>query len=132
MPATTIAPCGPLATMLSTFSSMASGPLSGVLIIDASLQGDGAQLVGFRSVDRRPGVAPCRANIAHDSGNLVVGKGDRERRHTMGHRVAESAGRIATVQHHADRVDGGAHLDRLVAGKQRIIRRAALAACTMA
>ena len=46
----------------------------------------------------------------------------RKRRHAVRHRISGGPRRIAAIEHHPDRVDGGNHLDRLVAGERRIMR----------
>ena len=82
-----------------------------------------ASVLASPALTGAPAIAPCGADIGDDRRDFVVGQRLRERRHAIGHRVACGAGRIAAVQHHADRIDRRSHLDRLIAGERRKVRR---------
>src|SRR4029079_6116042 len=116
------------ATTSSTAWSAVAGLVGGSeLIMAASFQRCGAQLVGVARRDRRAAIAPGGADVGDDGGDLVVGEEACEGRHAVGHRIALGARRIAAIEHHADRVDRRLHLDRLVVGERRPMRRLAFA-----
>src|SRR3954469_12122000 len=132
MPATTIAPDGPCATTSSMAWSATAGLVGGSeLNMGLSVQRCRAQLVGLARRDRRAAIAPGGADVGDDGGDLVVGEEAGEGRHAVGHRIALGARRIAAIEHHADRIDRRLHLDRLVVGERRPVRRLALALRTV-
>src|SRR6476469_2371839 len=125
MPATVKAPVGPDRTiwLILAFSASDEGGTSGEMIMRPSLQRSRPQRVRFRGRDGRTVIAPRHANVADDGGDFVVGKRLRERRHAVRHRVAGRPWRITSVEDHADRIHRRGHLDRLVVGERRIVRR---------
>src|SRR6516164_9490588 len=73
-------------------------------IIALSIQRSGAQFVGLARRDSRAPIAPGGADIGHYGCHLVVGKGLREGRHAVGHRIARRSRWKAAVENHADRI----------------------------
>ena len=63
----------PVHAVWSAVVSVCSG--SSELIMCASVQRCGAQLVGLARADRRAAIAPGGADVGDDGGNLVVGEG---------------------------------------------------------
>src|SRR4029077_1046142 len=99
-------------TSRSCYALSMWSPVAGSeFIIVASIQRRRAQLIRLARRDRRPPVPPGGADIGHDGGDLITGKGLREGRHAVGHRIAFRAGRNPAVQNHSDRVHGRFHLD---------------------
>src|SRR5690348_4304657 len=115
IPARTSAPRGPAATIRPTRSSAVVAICSGSseLIMTASIERSGTKLVRLARTHGRAAIAPGGADIAHDGGDIIVGQDACKRWHAVGPRIALGARRIAAVQHHADRIDGGFHFDGL-------------------
>src|ERR1700754_4527507 len=125
IPATAIAPAGPERTMAWTDSSSELEEDGGEdeLIMSPSVQRCRAQLIGLPRRDRASAIAPGGPDIGDDGSDLIVGQPLRERRHAVRHRIACRPRRIAAIEYHPDRIDRRTHLDRLVAGERRIMRR---------
>src|SRR6202158_3806102 len=91
IPATAIAPPGPVRTMASTDSSSerdAEDSCADELIMSPSVQRCRAQLVGLPRRDGASAVAPGGPDIGDDGRNLVVGQPLREGRHAVRHRIS--------------------------------------------
>src|ERR1700737_1777496 len=125
MPATATAPSGPDPTILSTLASSdaVDGGASWETIMASSLQRCRAERVGFGCGNRGSVVAPGNPDVGHDRRDLVIRERLCEGWHSVRHRIACGARRIAAVENHPDRIDGRGHLDRLIARERRIVRR---------
>src|SRR5450631_1602398 len=99
MPATTTAPSGPDRTISSilAFSVSADEAESWETIMASSLQWRGAERVGFGCGNRGSVVAPGNADVCHDRRDLVIRERLCEGGHSVRHRVAGRARRIAAI-----------------------------------
>src|ERR1700712_1662307 len=119
MPATTMAPRGPDRTILSILASSASDDsgASWGTIMASSVKRCGAKFVRLSRRYGSAAGAPGRADVGDHRGDLIVGRRRREGRQAVGHGISGRARRVAAVEHHSNGVDGGRHLDGLVAGE---------------
>src|SRR5580698_10436446 len=121
------APRPPLWAMRSTAAASDSGRrFSGFVLSiksessDLSVQWRGAQIIDLTRGNGRAVISPGGADVGDDRGHLVVREPLCERWHPIGKRVGRGARRKATVQHHADRIHCGLHLDGLIVGQRRV------------
>src|SRR5260370_23876426 len=108
-PATATAPRGPERTITSTDSSSelaaAAGGEDEFIMTSPSVQRCGAQFVRLSCRDGFATVSPGRPDIGDYCRDLVVGQPMRTWRHAVGHWISSRPRRIATVEHHPDRIN---------------------------